>query len=83
MYSSTSSFETIRICATRLYEQERENPQGFSPLGLYVRRWVRWTEAGLGPPQEKPRRSGEFHGCGGDLSLVQRVNPHLYYRAVV
>ena len=34
--------------ATRLYEQERENPQGSSQLGLYVQRWVRWTEAGLG-----------------------------------
>ena len=46
--------------ATRLYEQERENPQGYSRLGLYVRRWVRWTEGGLGPHKKNPAGAGEF-----------------------
>jgi RNA-directed DNA polymerase len=46
--------------ATRLYEQERENPKGFSQLGLYVRRWVRWTEGGLGPHKKNPAGAGSF-----------------------
>jgi len=33
--------------ATRLYEQERERPEGPSALGKYVRRWVGWVGAGL------------------------------------
>ena len=33
--------------ALRLYEQEPGELGGSSQLGLYVRRWVRWTEAGL------------------------------------
>src|SRR5262249_14639081 len=28
-----------------LYEQGRSRPDGSAPLGLYVRRWVRWTGA--------------------------------------
>ncbi len=35
--------------AARLYEQERERPNGPSPLGMYVRRWVGWASGGLGP----------------------------------
>ncbi len=34
--------------AARLYEQEREEPDGPSLLGQYVRRWVGWAEGGLG-----------------------------------
>jgi len=34
--------------ATRLYEQERERPDGHSMLGLYVRRWNGWVSGGLG-----------------------------------
>jgi hypothetical protein len=33
--------------AHRLYEQERGKPEGFPQLGAYVRRWARWTTAGL------------------------------------
>ena len=44
--------------AIRLYEQERENPQGFLQLGLYVRRWVRWTDGGLGPHKKNPAEAG-------------------------
>ncbi len=33
--------------ATRLYEQEREEPDGSSGLGRYVTRWLRWARAGL------------------------------------
>lgn len=35
--------------ATRLYEQERERPDGPSALGDYVRRWERWVQAGRLP----------------------------------
>jgi hypothetical protein len=33
--------------ATRLYEQERAGRQPPGALGTYVRRWVRWSFAGL------------------------------------
>ncbi len=33
--------------AIRLYEQDRREPFGSARFGAYVRRWVRWTEAGL------------------------------------
>ena len=36
--------------AIRLYEQEREERDGSSALGMYVRRWVGWASGGLGPP---------------------------------
>ncbi len=36
--------------AIRLYEQERERPEGPSALGSYVRRWVGWVRAGLRRP---------------------------------
>jgi hypothetical protein len=32
--------------AHRLYEQERGKPEGFPRLGVYVRRWQRWTTLG-------------------------------------
>ena len=32
----------------RLYEQEREELNGLSLLGVYVRRWIGWAEGGLG-----------------------------------
>ncbi len=34
--------------ATRLYEQEPGEVLASARLGLYVRRWVRWADAGLG-----------------------------------
>ncbi len=33
--------------ASRLYEQERERPDGPSALGMYVRRWKGWVKGGL------------------------------------
>jgi hypothetical protein len=33
--------------AARLYEQERERPDGPSLLGVYVRRWTGWARSGL------------------------------------
>ncbi len=35
--------------ASRLYEQEREERDGSSALGMYVRRWVGWASGGLSP----------------------------------
>ncbi len=35
--------------AIRLYEQDRREPFGSPRFGSYVRRWVRWTGAGLTP----------------------------------
>ena len=34
--------------ATRLYEQDRKELSGPSRLGMYLRRWVAWSGAGLG-----------------------------------
>ncbi len=33
--------------ASRLYEQERERPDGASAFGVYVRRWNGWVTGGL------------------------------------
>jgi hypothetical protein len=33
--------------AARLYEQGREQPNGCSRLGVYIRRWVGWAQGGL------------------------------------
>lgn len=30
------------------------------PFGLYVRRWVRWNEGGLGPHKKNPAGAGTF-----------------------
>ncbi len=35
--------------ASRLYEQEREERDASSALGMYVRRWCAWASGGLGP----------------------------------
>ncbi|MCZ6699363.1 MAG: hypothetical protein O7D94_10575, partial [Planctomycetota bacterium] len=40
--------------ATRLYEQEREEPDGPSLLGLYVRRWSAWACGGLNAALDSP-----------------------------
>ena len=42
--------------ATRLYEQERENPKSSPQLGLYMQRWVRWVGAGLEQKKTPPKR---------------------------
>ena len=47
--------------ATRLYEQERVGRIPPGALGTYVRRWVRWTGAGLQsrfPCSDRPRGKG-------------------------
>jgi hypothetical protein len=31
----------------RLYEQEREKPEGFPRLVAYTKRWMQWSRAGL------------------------------------
>ena len=48
----------------QLYEQEREKPDGSSPLGAYVRRWVRWVRAGL------PGTRTDMNDCLGDALLT-------------
>jgi len=37
----------FREKAHRLYEQERGKPEGFPRLDAYVRRWERWSRAGV------------------------------------
>ncbi|MCZ6685722.1 MAG: reverse transcriptase domain-containing protein [Candidatus Dadabacteria bacterium] len=37
--------------AIRLYEQEPREGFASPQLGLYVRRWVQWTRAGIRPPR--------------------------------
>ena len=41
------TFERFVERATWLYEQEPGEPCGSSRFGRYVRRWVRWTQAGI------------------------------------
>ena len=41
------TIEKFLARAVRLYEQELEEPFGSPQLGLYVRRWVSWVNAGL------------------------------------
>ena len=66
------------VKATRLYEQEQANPKGSSQLGLYVRRWVRWTESGLGPHKKNPAGAGSFMVLMDHLSVVEWVNSYVY-----
>ncbi len=47
--------------AIRLYEQEPGEPFGSPRFGLYVRRWVRWTGAGLAVA-DIPARNGAAAG---------------------
>ncbi len=42
-----ATIEKFLKLAARLYEQERERPEGPSLFGLYVRRWVGWMRGGL------------------------------------
>ncbi len=44
--------------AIRLYEQELGEPFGSSRFGSYVRRWVRWTGAGLAVADISARNGG-------------------------
>ncbi len=46
---ATATIQRFVERATRLYEQEREEPGGPSMLGAYVRRWIGWASGGLGP----------------------------------
>ena len=39
--------QTFLARAIRLYEQERGGRFSSSPLGLYVKRWLRWVNAGI------------------------------------
>ena len=41
-----STVQNFVARAIRLYEQERERPEGPSALGMYVRRWVGWAKCG-------------------------------------
>ncbi len=43
-----ATIERFVARATRLYEQEREDREGSSALGMYVRRWNGWVKGGLG-----------------------------------
>ncbi len=42
--------ERFVVRASRLYEQEPGEAFASSRFGEYLRRWVRWTRAGLGNP---------------------------------
>ena len=44
-----ATVERFLARVTRLYEQEQGRPLRSAPLGSYVRRWVRWTGAGVPP----------------------------------
>ncbi len=42
-----ATVERFLARVTRLYEQEQGRPLRSDPLGSYVRRWMRWTGAGV------------------------------------
>jgi len=44
---AAKTIENFVARALRLYEQEPGEPLDSSRLGAYVRRWVRWAEAGM------------------------------------
>ncbi len=45
---AAATIERFVALAIRLYEQEPGEADASARLGSYVRRWVRWSEAGLG-----------------------------------
>ena len=49
-----ATIEKFVARAARLYEQDRKEPSGPSRLGMYVRRWVAWSGAGLGEANSVP-----------------------------
>jgi hypothetical protein len=53
--------------AARLYEQGREQPNGCSRLGVYVRRWVGWAKGGLSSRRTDPGNAGRALGGGPPL----------------
>src|SRR3989449_7055799 len=52
-----ATVERFLARVTRLYEQEQGRPLRSAPLGSYVRRWMRWTGAGV------PSLTGCFGAC--------------------
>jgi hypothetical protein len=48
--------------AARLYEQERERPEGPSALGVYVQRWVGWAKAGVRKKEDQSGVTGDQPG---------------------
>jgi len=60
---------------TRLYEQERERPDGPSALGDYVRRWGQGVRAGV-PEGALAWPSGHVGGVRGDTGLRVCKWPH-------
>ena len=57
--------------AIRLYEQEPVQALASARLGLYVRRWIRWTGAGLGRDDRKTRIIPDLH-CRGPVCSWSR-----------
>ena len=48
----------------RLYEQEPEEALAPARLEFYVRRWIRWTGAGLGHDDREIRITPDFQSMG-------------------
>jgi RNA-directed DNA polymerase len=62
---ATATIERFVARAVRLYEQEPGELLASARLGLYVRRWVRWTAAGLAVADSPAPNSG-----GSEQSVV-------------
>ena len=56
--------------ASRLYEREREEPDGPSLLGMYVRRWLGWANGGLSEPPAHPTMRVSLWLCPANLHPV-------------
>jgi hypothetical protein len=57
--------------ASRLYEQKRRAGSSVSPLEMYVRRWLRWTNGGIGKFGLTDKR--KTANCGGPSEIRSGV----------
>ncbi|MFA9409589.1 MAG: hypothetical protein ACERKJ_12255 [Candidatus Dadabacteria bacterium] len=72
---SNKTVENFIERSARLYEQEPREPYDSARLGLYVKRWCRWTQSGLGEERRNVRRN--YIGRAQDMSSGRSVPPLL------
>jgi RNA-directed DNA polymerase len=69
------TWERFAVRRARLQERERTGRSPPGALGLYVRRWRRWTSAGLGSMETTGLADAAEWGLGGGFSGVLCATP--------
>ncbi len=77
-----ATLENFIARATRLYEQEREAPDGVSRLGLYVKRWCRWVLAGVDVSSSSSVMGCLLHSAAGEAGCRATPEPASRYSSI-